>query len=660
MVVPHDNRSPHRNQRWVECLNSSGETIPPFGVCEVIEASKPDATGRTMIHLRKPYRDGLSNVMINGHLPIANGDTGYCTDDFPAYALYDDGGSPSSGHMWGTIKDSFRIGQGRQGFFILGDASASDTTVRVASMDKLHRVQFVGTLLPGQNASAYLMRWTGGSWELTGTIITVRDPFYRAFALANERAWVEWYGDSYQVACEFGLRRKGKAMAEIKPGNTGNVMLWHDPTGTTCEGAPTSQAVIACHDKVSPSAIVADESVFVHYHTEYRRWMIIPIKSQALIRFKMTTKLPLGGKGKAIEIKTGAAYETVGVEFPIKDPWGDPGMWREDVDDAEYHYKGWCLIPSNPELDNGVPIREIVWMEQIARSINFTIRPSSEMSGGQAKVFVDKYYMQGKDPERSDLNSVSGIIVHDPQNLFGYAKKNAKGMARYNDRNHRYEVVACDQQCPMQVGVLVGRLCPADAGGVVTSAHVMWYPPYGQDADPPIIGTVSNPLSLAGKSGDTVICTWADGKWIILQVQHHPVSVSAGMVSYEAGPPCRLKQPYKTAAVMYCAEGDAYLNLSTHYFITSISRTDNTGSGSIPGGDCKLVYFYGGVCGFGDVVVSGSATDILTFTAQTVLVDVYESGNYIKGDLVTIYTPCLDGPWTENLIQLVDCPTGSS
>lgn len=125
MTVPHDSRAPYRNQRWVECINAAGETIPAFSVAEVMSAS--NVNDQTILHLRKPTKSDLQNIVITGHLPMEDGKYGFCTNDLATYARYDSTcGTPEPGDEWGPAKASFKLRKGHTGFFILGDPLTDD------------------------------------------------------------------------------------------------------------------------------------------------------------------------------------------------------------------------------------------------------------------------------------------------------------------------------------------------------------------------------------------------------------------------------------------------------------------------------------------------------------------------------------------------------
>ena len=100
---------------WREWKNTSGETCPAFGVIKitgstngVLQGDKPDATG-------------LKNVMVNGPVTVANGDTGICTNSSPSSILYDTGDTPGNDEDWGTTSGQWYLAKGEKGFRAIGE-----------------------------------------------------------------------------------------------------------------------------------------------------------------------------------------------------------------------------------------------------------------------------------------------------------------------------------------------------------------------------------------------------------------------------------------------------------------------------------------------------------------------------------------------------------
>jgi hypothetical protein len=266
------------------------------------------------------------------------------------------------------------------------------------------------------------------------------------------------------------------------------------------------------------------------------------VESRKLIRFRMTSDLPLAGKGTAIEITSGPGYATVGSAFPIKDPWESPGSWRDDTGGS---YRGFCYIPDNPELVDdaespfdGQPYREIVWMEQIARFVNFTATQDTQLGATSSDPWtvtgtLDAFYF-GKDP----ANAYEGAITfYDPQQLWPHIMQDAKGKARYNEQEHRYEIVIVNQMAHKLEATLVSDLCDQDSTAAVTGIKVASFSPFGME---PQVSTAQNIYHLCAPAGAKVQLDWyenledpahdpqspedpATGFWVVTQVEHQEV-----------------------------------------------------------------------------------------------------------------------------------------
>lgn len=197
MSMPQDPRAPYRQQRWIEVINNSGETILPGSVMEVTSASQPD-TGRTAERVVRPTKDGVANFLICGPVTIQSGGTGFGTNDFPVYARYNTSASPVNGDEWGPTKDSWVLSKGRNGVLIDGDATSVNGVdlVRVKRNDKLVLVEIKESeyLLSNESAQAYLLQPDGaGGWDRTdGSVeVTVFDSTGTASLWGGDLVWCE-------------------------------------------------------------------------------------------------------------------------------------------------------------------------------------------------------------------------------------------------------------------------------------------------------------------------------------------------------------------------------------------------------------------------------------------------------------------------------------
>ncbi len=105
-----------------------------------------------------------------------------------------------------------------------------------------------------------------------------------------------------------------------------------------------------------------------------------------------------------------------------------------------------------------------------------------------------------------------------------FQRLGAKGPARWNDRDERYEIVHCNQQAILLTATLDDDLCPDQSTAQLSdgSHAVMTFPPYGQEPDP-LPNTAKNYFDLAGKSGDICLLVWDESlaDWAIVQIRHH-------------------------------------------------------------------------------------------------------------------------------------------
>jgi hypothetical protein len=147
---------------WVEVLNGTSETIPPFAVMEVSSVSSGIYT------VVKPTGNNPKITLVNGGTAIAAHDYGTGTYDSPTYVLYDTGdGTPtlSSSTEWGPQSGSWKLHSGQKGFTPLGD-SLSDYTS--GSVDGTALFGRVGTAIPA--ATSLTVSAPGGTTSNTATL----------------------------------------------------------------------------------------------------------------------------------------------------------------------------------------------------------------------------------------------------------------------------------------------------------------------------------------------------------------------------------------------------------------------------------------------------------------------------------------------------------
>jgi hypothetical protein len=184
VTVPHDERAPHRNQRFVECDN----TLDPYSVASVEDADSQEIF-RTRLLLAVPSEDDQIDglVVVGPHKNI-------CTNDYPTYARYNSGdGNPQPGEEWGVASGGGVLRSGHIGFIILGDPSGG--LVRVARSGGAARF-FLGkvvtsTIAAGGTGTAE--KYNHG-WAASGTYYTVVNQSDVAWPVGLKIRWGKYPG----------------------------------------------------------------------------------------------------------------------------------------------------------------------------------------------------------------------------------------------------------------------------------------------------------------------------------------------------------------------------------------------------------------------------------------------------------------------------------
>lgn len=396
------------------------------------------------------------------------------------------------------------------------------------------------------------------------------------------------------------------------------------------------------------------------------KWHIIGASPLKLIRFKMTSKLPLGGQGTAIEIGTGATYTEVGEEFPIKDPWDDPGSFRDDIHDVRRDegkgYRGWCWIPPDADIDSdtGEPIREIIWMEHIAKWIDFTLL--TDMAGS-AEVTVDAYH-DGRDPKYTWPDDAPDaddrkVYVYDTQGLFPRALEDGKGIAEYNEREHRYEVVFCDQQVSWMRCNLLANMCSGDSAALTAHAAVSWS---GFGTMPGTLPTTAqNPFALEAASGKKVLIVFNDAseEWEVVQTEH--VHKEFAKTIYYDADSCTVKRTYFSGSYMSCDPSETNATAITLEENTIATGETNTAYDTPSGSDpayCITTIETFVACTF-PRKSTGSAT-LIAAEAVTLLSNIYDDGTCLMQTPHVTFVICAGYDTTdEDVTCTTDCETGT-
>lgn len=250
-------------------------------------------------------------------------------------------------------------------------------------------------------------------------------PFER-FALGEVYNTAITPGGSGLVRVQFGTR------------TSGTVTTWAD-TGLPHE--------IRAHDVLNATYEVG-ERVVCAFHRQTSRWIIINGAGQGMVHFELTGTLALSGDAAAIILEDdGADWADTAIEIQVYDWYAAEGMWAGIAG-----YRGLAVYREGTHA-SGRPKYDIIWMEQIAQTIQYT---STEYMGyttaGRMAVTVNWFDHQGKDPG-------SSVIVRDPQGQFPDVHSGAKGTAVYDYHNGYYRVISSQRVAIFGEAYLNGAAC---------------------------------------------------------------------------------------------------------------------------------------------------------------------------------------------------------
>lgn len=111
------------SRQWETVYNAGSSPVPPFGVMRStgLDADK-------VYTIDQPNADSMTEVFVNGDLPIAPGTYGEGTRSDPATVLIETAdGTPASGDDYGTQSGSWKAHKGKLGFRCMG--SVGDNTI---------------------------------------------------------------------------------------------------------------------------------------------------------------------------------------------------------------------------------------------------------------------------------------------------------------------------------------------------------------------------------------------------------------------------------------------------------------------------------------------------------------------------------------------------
>lgn len=276
-MLPANHESPHLRSRWLQLKNVGAVTIPAFGVCEIVDASRPESGGSVtpgggprLIHVRRTTTATPCSTIVNGPCEIPANKVGRPgTYDDPMLALVAEEYDP--GTDVGLPKDSFILTEGYCGYRIVGDYDATTGTQTVIRWDNCANILMVRALsciYPGEGGSAQPMRWNEilQCWEddPTKAAITLIDPANWLLAVTDDCFKVErddCTQQSYRPFMPYGLHRVVKVKTEIACGVCGEVTVLKMTVGGggRCRLGETACVLQACNLSYRKLACDAEE-----------------------------------------------------------------------------------------------------------------------------------------------------------------------------------------------------------------------------------------------------------------------------------------------------------------------------------------------------------------------------------------------------------------
>ena len=260
---------------------------------------------------------------------------------------------------------------------------------------------------------------------------------------------------------------------------------------------------------------LAGDLLHLQRSQESGNWEIITGTSVGLAtasqlhRIRLTANLQIGANALGRRLTfDGAAYNEAEIIRIFDEPYhttpATPGQQR-GMWSGIASMEGFARKREVPMDSGGPPEYEIVWMEQYARFIHFTLTEDMGATTAQeATASVDYAWGQGDSPGAT-------LIVHDDQDMWPWALSGAKGTAIRNEYldtetpgTPYYSIVSIQQQMLYGEAILQETMCPDDDPTEtynVTEVKV-WSPTIFNQA--PVITTVKNPLRRAAKNGEKV------------------------------------------------------------------------------------------------------------------------------------------------------------
>ena len=116
-------------------FNDLGETCPAWGILEITGRQPDTNVTKAYFEIAKVSATYQWNYLVNGPVPVPDNEYGYGSflDGTDGEVLYDTANTPAYGERWGPVVDSFKLGQHRPGFHILGGTTGTAGEERVGA-----------------------------------------------------------------------------------------------------------------------------------------------------------------------------------------------------------------------------------------------------------------------------------------------------------------------------------------------------------------------------------------------------------------------------------------------------------------------------------------------------------------------------------------------
>lgn len=229
--------------------------------------------------------------------------------------------------------------------------------------------------------------------------------------------------------------------------------------------------------------------------------------------FQLTEDLPLGGEAAAVKLTYVAGAWVPGTAITVKDGWPCGGKFWGFTGDIGFAWN----MP-------GTTIYIVFQMQTKARWVRYTLDETMvKHAVVDRAVATLNHYWQGCNP----ANGAGKITVYDPRGMFRkWHCKNCKGIAVWNERNARYEIVDAQLMAKFWHGTLEDPICvtqPTEEEPVPTipdeavvnlgtkfSQSYYSADAYKQNGDAFVQVTAKNPYGHVGEAGKEVLVMVSD------------------------------------------------------------------------------------------------------------------------------------------------------